>query len=133
SAAEDRRTAVRAAACRVNRKYSRSRNSPGYVVHLRLELRLEPERPRAPASAGALVFPSLAYALGSANNPPDHTPLHQLARLVQVVVDDRLRVDADRVVDSRQEIGRVDRVFQRGAGRLVALAVDEAALDAGAQ
>ena len=41
--------------------------------------------------------------------------LHQLARLVEVVVDDRLRVDAERVVDRRQQLGRVDRVSSSGA------------------
>ena len=47
----------------------------------------------------------------------DRLRLHQLARLVEVVVDDRLRVDADGVVDRRQEFDRMDRVFERRARR----------------
>jgi hypothetical protein len=37
----------------------------------------------------------------------------QLAWLVQVVVHNRLRADAERMVDRRQDLGRVDRIFQR--------------------
>src|SRR5262249_38491464 len=65
-------------------------------------------------------------------NPANHTPLHQLARLVEVVVHDRLGVDADAVVDRRQQVLRVDRVLQRRRGGAVRTPVDEAAADAGA-
>src|SRR5262249_28082177 len=58
--------------------------------------------------------------------------LDQLARLVQVVVHNGARVDADAVVNGSQEVGRVDRVLQRGGSGLVRLAVHVAALDAGA-
>ena len=56
-------------------------------------------------------------------------PLDQLARLVEVVVDDRIRLDADRVVDGGEQFRRVYRMFDRGAGGLVALAVDVAAAE----
>src|SRR5262249_18361493 len=70
-----------------------------------------------------------AYALGQ--DPRNHFALDQLPRLIEVVVDQSARVNADAVVDRGQQLGRMDRVFQRGAGGLVRLAVDEAALDAG--
>jgi hypothetical protein len=47
-------------------------------------------------------------------NPPHDVPLHQFARLVQVVVRDGVRVDAHAVVDRGQEVARVDRVVQGG-------------------
>ena len=52
-----------------------------------------------------------------ANSFVTASALHQLARLVEVVVDDRLRVDADGVVDRRQQLARVDRVLERGRSR----------------
>src|SRR6266404_4336629 len=62
----------------------------------------------------------------------DGLALDQLARLVEVVVDDGVRIEADAVVDGRPQLARMDRVLQRRRGRLVRLAPDEAALDAGA-
>src|SRR5215831_16272022 len=64
--------------------------------------------------------------------PRDGLALDQFARLVEVVVDDRLRVDAERVVDGRQQLGRVDGVGTGTGAGLVRLPVDVAALDAGA-
>ena len=49
-----------------------------------------------------------------------HFALDQLARLVQVVVDDRVAGRCRRVVDRRQQLGRVDRVLDRGRAGLVA-------------
>ena len=49
-----------------------------------------------------------------------------------MVVDDGLRVDAEGVVDRREQFGGVHGVALRGGGGLVGLAVDVAALDAGA-
>src|SRR5262249_8803033 len=62
----------------------------------------------------------------------DHFALDELAGLVEVVIDDGCGFDADAVVDGRQDIGGVDRVFQRGGGGAVAAAKDEAAANAGA-
>jgi hypothetical protein len=44
--------------------------------------------------------------------------LDQLAGLVEVVVDDRLRVDAEGVVDRRQQLAGMHRVLERGRGGL---------------
>src|SRR5688500_2966095 len=63
--------------------------------------------------------------------PRHHLRLHQLARLVEVVVDQRVRVDAEAVVDRRQHLAGVDRVLARPGGGAVRLAVDVAPLDAG--
>jgi len=49
-----------------------------------------------------------------------------------MVVHDRLGVNAEGVVDRRQDFDWVDRAFERGGGGGVALAVDVAALEAGA-
>ena len=43
----------------------------------------------------------------------DRLGFDQLAWLVEVVVDDRLRVDAERVVNRRQQFARVYRIFDR--------------------
>src|SRR3954467_10511926 len=66
----------------------------------------------------------------SGEESADGLGLDQLARLLEVVIDDRRRVDAEGVVDRRQQFARVDRVFQRGRPGLIRLAVDVAALDA---
>src|SRR5205809_6307059 len=68
----------------------------------------------------------------SSQNTRNRLRLYQLARLVQVVVHDRVRVDADAVVDCGQQLLWVDRVLQRSGRGLVGLAVHQAALDAGA-
>src|SRR4051794_14220864 len=65
--------------------------------------------------------------------PLDGLRLHQLAGLVEVVVDDRFGVDAEGVVDGGEDFHRVDGVFGGAAAGGVALAVDVAALDAGAR
>ena len=58
---------------------------------------------------------------GISGEEPGHgLGLDQLAGLVQVVVDDRLRVDAEGVVDRRQQLAGMDRVVQRGRGGRVA-------------
>src|SRR5262245_5716341 len=71
---------------------------------------------------GAVTDGSSFFRENSRQNAGDRLALDQLARLVQVVVDDRRRVDADRVVDRRQKLARMDRVLQRGRGCLVRLA-----------
>src|SRR5205807_3734027 len=58
--------------------------------------------------------------------------LDQFARLVELVVDDGAGIDADAVVDGGEELAGVDGFFDGGGGGLVGLAVDQAALDAGA-
>src|SRR5437660_2516157 len=77
----------------------------------------------------AMGWPAESAALRQ--YPAHDLPLHQLARLVQVVVHDGVRVDADRVIDGRQEVLGVDRVVERGGGGVVRAAVDMAAADAG--
>lgn len=46
--------------------------------------------------------------------PPNHIALHQFTRLVEVVVRDRVRVDAQAVVDRGEQFARMDRVVERG-------------------
>jgi hypothetical protein len=58
--------------------------------------------------------------------------LDELTRLVQVVVDDRGRIDADTVINRRQDIERMDGVLDRRRRGLVRFSVDESALDPGA-
>src|SRR5690348_16287650 len=50
--------------------------------------------------------------------------LHQLARLVEVIVNDRFRIDPDRVIDGREQFRRVHRVDFRARARGVTLALD---------
>ena len=47
-----------------------------------------------------------------------HLPRVQLAGLVQVVVDDRVRLDAEGVINRGQKLARMDRIFQRGRSRI---------------
>src|SRR5437588_8530793 len=79
--------------------------------------------------AAAVWPPLLVFASRprSSEDAADNLALDKLARLVQVVVLDGAWVDADRVVDRRQQVLRVHRVFQWGRRGLVRLAVDEAA------
>ena len=49
---------------------------------------------------------------GSGKDPRDREALHQFARLVQVVVNDRGRVDPDAVVNRREQFAGVNRVLQ---------------------
>ena len=58
--------------------------------------------------------------------------LHQLAGLVEVVIDDGLGVDADGVVDGGEKFGRVDRILDGGGAGGVGFSVHVAAVDAGA-
>src|SRR5437016_546724 len=58
--------------------------------------------------------------------------LDEQARLLQVILDDGRRIDADAVIDRRQQFARMHRVLQRRRTGLVRLAPHEAALDAGA-
>ena len=53
----------------------------------------------------------------SAEQPGHGVGLDQLAGLVEVVVDDRGRVDAEGVVDRRQQLAGVDRVVDAGRSR----------------
>ena len=57
--------------------------------------------------------------------------VHQLARLVEVVVDNRLRIDAHSVIDRGKELGGVHRIFDRSGACLFGLAVNVTTLDAG--
>src|SRR5579875_729883 len=51
---------------------------------------------------------------GSGEQPGDGVGLDQLAGLVEVVEDDRGRVDPEGVVDRGQQLAGVDRIRQRG-------------------
>ena len=61
---------------------------------------------RAPMPRGV----TLIWLPNSREEPGHGVGLDQLAGLVQVVVDDRGRVDAEGVVDRRQQLAGVDRV-----------------------
>ena len=52
--------------------------------------------------------------------------------MVEVVVDDGFGVDAEGVVDRREQFGRMHGVALGGGGGFVGLPVDVAAFDAGA-
>jgi hypothetical protein len=65
-------------------------------------------------------------------NPRHHIPLHQLARLIEVVVRDRVRVDAKRMINRRQELTRMDGAFERSGRSRVTAAMDMAATNTGA-
>ncbi len=57
--------------------------------------------------------------------------LHQLARLIEVIVDDGLRIDAEAMIDRGQQFDGMHGIFQRRRGGLVALAMHVAAFDSG--
>ena len=57
--------------------------------------------------------------------------LDQLARLVEVVVHDRIRVNAERVIDRGQQFGGMNGVRVRRTAGFVGFAEHIAALDAG--
>ena len=61
----------------------------------------------------------------------DRFGLHQFARLLQVVIDDRFRLYAKSVIERRQYFHGMDRLFCGAAAGLVGLAVDIAAPDPG--
>ena len=68
--------------------------------------------------AGGVLPPAetqcrLAKLLALGKQLGDRLGFDQLAWLVEVVVDDRLRVDAERVVNRRQQFARVYRIFDR--------------------
>src|SRR5579862_9499928 len=54
----------------------------------------------------------------------------QLTRLIEMVVDDRARLNAERVINGRQQLHGVDRLFQRARSRFVRFAVHITALHA---
>ena len=56
--------------------------------------------------------------------------LDQLAGLVQVVVDHRIRIDANGVIDGREQLAGMDRVLHGSRAGLVGLAMNMTALDA---
>src|SRR5580698_5139393 len=68
---------------------------------------------------------------GSRVKVEDRRTFDHLSRLIEMVVDNRRRIEANGVVDRGEQIGRWNRVFKRAARGLVALAVDKAPLDAG--
>src|SRR5437773_5771393 len=73
-----------------------------------------------------------SFLSGSAEKACHWLGLHEFPRLVEMVQDDGVRVDAQSMVNSCQELCRVHRVFGgRGGGR-IALAVEGSAADAGA-
>ena len=57
--------------------------------------------------------------------------LDEFSRLVQVVINQRLGINTKRMIDGRQDLARMDRIFQRRRSGLVGLAVDLASLDTG--
>src|SRR5262249_42997595 len=69
---------------------------------------------------------------GSGQNPLYDLSLHQLARLIEVVVHDRVRVDANRMVNCRQQITGVDWVVERSRSGIVGPSVYVPAAHAGA-
>src|SRR5262249_12344191 len=64
--------------------------------------------------------------------PTYHFAFHHLSRLVEVIVNHGMRIEADGVVDRGQEVARVDGAVQRSGGGAVAAAINKTAADAGA-
>src|SRR5205085_12663718 len=64
-------------------------------------------------------------------NPANHLALDKFPRLIQVVVHNRAGIDADAVINSREQVLGVDRVLQRRGGSLIRLAVHQASFGAG--
>src|SRR5438445_12371403 len=62
-----------------------------------------PHTPKALKSDGVALL----------QNPRHHVPRYQLPRLVEVVVHDRARIDAEAVIDRGQQVDRVDRAVER--------------------
>ena len=88
----------------------------------RSDRRSDRRAPRAP------IPPACASAAeSSAPQVRDDLSLYQLARLIEVIADLHVRVDAERVVDGRQQIVRMHRLLLRRRGRRVRLAVLHAA------
>ena len=54
----------------------------------------------------------------------------EFARLVEVVINNRLGINPEGVVHGGEQFGRVNRIFCRAAAGLVGFAVDVAAFDA---
>src|SRR5579871_1206031 len=65
----------------------------------------------------------------SGHQADDRVSLDQVARLVEMVVDDRSGIDADAVINRRQQFGGMHGGFDRRGARGVRFAVDESALD----
>lgn len=63
----------------------------------------------------------------------DDLAFDEFAGLVEMVVDDGVRRDAHRMVEGRQDVGRMDGVLGRRGGRRVRLAVDASAGNAAAR
>src|SRR6266536_2354953 len=78
------------------------------------------------------VIGSWSFLFGSTEKARHRLGLHEFPRLVEVVQDDRVRVDAQRMVNGGQELSRVHRVFGGGGAGRIALAVERSAADAGA-
>src|SRR5258708_5109703 len=70
-----------------------------------------PGTPRGPEGA---PFPRACYGMRSVpatlgKQGRHRLALHHLARLIEMVVDDRAGVDSDGVIDRRQQLRRMDR------------------------
>ena len=63
----------------------------------------------------------------------DRLGLYQLAGLVEVVVDQGLGIDAERMINGGEKFARMNRFVDWSGSGLVGLSVNIAALDAGAR
>src|SRR6266702_3976172 len=78
----------------------------------------------------ALITQTARDSLPLSEQRRDRFGLHEFARLVEVVEDDGVRIDPERVVHRRQNLDRVHRVFGRRRGGRVGFAVEGAPPDA---
>src|SRR5204862_1130441 len=68
---------------------------------------------------------------GSSKQRRNRLRLDQFARLVEVIVNDRMRINAKRVIHRRQDLNRMHRILSRRRTRRVRFPVQRAAPDAG--
>src|SRR5258708_35397521 len=80
---------------------------------------------RTGRTAAGLGSESMARSLRE--ETVDHVGLHHFARLIEVVVDHRARVEADAVVNRRYELDGMHGAFDRSRGRFVGLPEHDAA------
>src|SRR3989442_14205552 len=78
----------------------------------------------------ALITQTARGSLPLSEQRRDRFGLNEFARLVEVVIDDGVRIDPQRVVHRRQNLRRVHRVFGRRRGGRVGFAVEGAPPDA---
>ena len=93
------------------------RESSESEVSLRVRSRKSHDFRYRENQAGCGIGPE--ETLNSRKQCLDALGLDEFAGLIQVVVDDRVRIDAHGVIDRRQNLRRVDGVFQRRGTGLV--------------